>query len=521
MKIGVRVGGFVLCLLLVGLMVGCGGEQPNPYGDGFVRGVPEDAGVASHGITDFLEEVDNQGLEVHSFMFLRRNRVIAEGWWYPYQRNIEHIMNSVTKTFTSTAIGFAVQEKLLTVDDPVISFFPEDLPETISPNLEKLKIKHLLTMSAGQAPPPTFYITDDNWVKSFLATPITDEPGTVFAYSSYASYMLSAIISKVTGMNTMEYLQPRLFAPLDITGIKCETDTRGISSGGWGMRIKTADMAKLGQFYLQNGKWKNKQLLNASWIKETSAVHIYQVPEPTFEQEMYDEGAQGYGYQVWRCTHNAYRADGADGQFIVIMPDQEAVIITTCNTNQAHKVLALIWEHIFPSIMDRPLKENREARAMLVSKLASLALPDPFRTNEDVRIAKDETRSYRMEPNDKGIESISLAFNAKGECELRMRMQGSAYTFNFGQDLWLYGETEKSGPYYLNLRRNPNGMAPFKVAGYGSWLSEEDLSLRLLYLSDNKYETYRCTFSEGKLQLSLSNSMQPDEAPVILSGVQE
>jgi CubicO group peptidase (beta-lactamase class C family) len=496
----------------------CIQPEPKRYGDGMRRGVPENEGVYSHGITDFLEEVDNHELELHSFMFLRHNKVIVEGWWHPYKPGVTHIMHSVSKTFTSTAIGFAVKEKLLTVDDQVISFFPDELPRTVSPNLEKLTIKHLLTMTAGHETAPEFYMSDADWVQAFLDVPVVNQPGTVFQYSSYASYMLSAIIQKVSGVTTMEYLTPRLFEPLGITDIKWEEGAQGISAGGWGMRIKTADMAKLGQFYLQKGKWDKKRLLPEAWINEATAVRIYQIDQPTFEQEMYDDWAQGYGYQIWRSTHNAYRADGANGQFILVMPDQDAVIAITARVSDARKVLSLIWEHIFPSIIDRPLKENPEANDMLVSKLASLQILDPFRTNEELPVLKETARSYVMEPNERQIQSVSFDFNTQGDCLFSFTDDKGAASFLFGQDGWQYGETERLSPYFLSPRRNPAGLAPFHVTGYGSWTTERQLELRLLFLNDTSYETYSCSFREAEVAITITNSQQPQDAPLVLKG---
>jgi CubicO group peptidase (beta-lactamase class C family) len=505
--------------LLASLVItSCVRPEPSRYGDGMRRSVPENEGVYSHGITDFLEEVDNHGLELHSFMFLRHNKVIAEGWWYPYKPALTHIIHSVSKTFTSTAIGFAVKEKLLTVDSKVISFFPGELPQAVSPGLEKLAIKHLLTMTAGHEAAPEFYMSDANWVRSFLETPVANEPGTVFQYSSYASYMLSAILQKASGATVMEYLAPRLFEPLGITGIKGEEGAQGISAGGWGMRIKTADMAKLGQLYLQKGKWNKKRLLPEAWIKEATSVHIYQADNPTFEQEMYDEWAQGYAYQIWRCTHNAFRADGANGQFIIVMPDQDAVIAITARVQDAQKVLSLIWEHIFPSIMNRPLKENREANDMLVSKLASLQIPDPFRTDEYLPIAKETVRSFAMEPNERQIKNVSFSFNAEGDCLFSFTDDKGTSSFLYGQDGWRYGETERLSPYFLNPRRNPAGMLPLTVAGYGSWTAANQLELRLLFLNDTSAETCSCSFREGEVEISLANSEQPREAPPVLKG---
>jgi CubicO group peptidase (beta-lactamase class C family) len=244
------------------------------------RSVPEAEGVSSEGIISFLGAVDKSNLGLHSFMFLRHGKVIAEGWWNPYRRDLKHTMYSLSKSFTSTAIGLAVSENRLTVNDKVISFFPGYPPDTISQYLGELTVQNLLTMSVGQTPDPTGTIVtrDSNWIRSFLALPILNKPGSVFLYNSLATYMLSAIVQKVTGQKVIDYLTPRLFNPLGIDGMDWETDPMGINTGGWGLRIKAEDMAKFGQLYLQKGKWNGKQLLPESWVEEATSIKILQSP---------------------------------------------------------------------------------------------------------------------------------------------------------------------------------------------------------------------------------------------------
>ena len=180
------------------------------------RSTPEAEGVSSEQILQFIEAVENSKNEVHSFMFLRHGKVIAEGWWNPYRADLNHTMYSTSKSFTSTAAGFAVTEKLLSVDDKVISFFSDELPGSLSPYLADLRVKDLLSMSVGQEPDPTIAVVtrDSNWVKSFFALPIVKKPGTEFLYNTLATYMVSAIVQKVTGQKVIDYLTPRLFDPL-------------------------------------------------------------------------------------------------------------------------------------------------------------------------------------------------------------------------------------------------------------------------------------------------------------------
>lgn len=494
----------LFCLSL--LIFSCApATKPKRYADGLPRSTPEKQGVISAGILRFLEASEEEGLELNGFIFIRHGKVIADGWWYPYRPTQNHILHSLSKTFTSTAIGFAVAEGRLRVDDPVISFFPDDLPETISPSLKQLKIKHLLTMSAGHDQAPVFHITDPNWVKSFLATPIDHEPGSRFVYSSYATYMLSAIIQKVTGETLFGYLTPRLFEPLDITGLQWETDAQGINCGGWGLRAKTGDIAKLGLFYLQKGQWDGVQLLPASWIEEASTPHIYQKPHLTPEAIENDDWAQGYGYQIWVCTHDAFRGDGANGQLMVVFPEQDAVIAVNARLGDMQAELNLIWEHLLPAMKEKPLISDEVTNDLLTSKISSLKIPDPFRSPEEIEIPKTSVRKYQVEENSLQVKEISFRFEEDGACTLTLVKGSSTHTFAFGEDAWKYGETDKPGPYFLSPRRNPTGLAPFAVAGFGSWTDADVLQLRLLYLSESLSENYHCTFAGDKLTFLWTN----------------
>ena len=335
------------------LISACSTKPKNQSSTSLPRSVPEAEGVSSAGIITFLDSAAASRHEFHSFMFLRHGKVIAEGWWNPYKPELKHTLYSTSKCFTSTAMGFAISEKRLSINDKVISFFPKDLPDSVSPFLANMTVKHLLTMSAGQDPDPTSRVvsTDSNWVKGFLGRPVVNAPGTKFLYNSLASYMLSAIVQKVTVEKVIDYLTPRLFAPLDITGIDWEVDPQGINTGGWGLRVKTEDMAKLGQLYLRKGKWNGKQILPASWVEEATTFKIDQAPDAPQSKKDLSDWMQGYCYQFWRCRNNAFRADGAYGQYIIVMPDKDAVIAIQAESPDMQDEINLVrkiskWQQI-------------------------------------------------------------------------------------------------------------------------------------------------------------------------------
>ncbi|MBK7174708.1 MAG: ChbG/HpnK family deacetylase [Bacteroidales bacterium] len=316
------------------------------------RSTPQAENMNPTAITKYLEAVKTQKQELHSLMVLRHGKVVAEHWFGEHSAQKKHVMWSVSKSFTSAAIGFAVNEKKLKVSDKVISFFPDDLPAVMTPNLENLEIRHLLTMTTGHATEPAVDTLpgNENWVRVFLGTPLAYEPGTYYTYNSIATYMLSAIIKKVSGEDLLDYLYPRLFRPLGITGATWDKSPQGIALGGWGLSLRTEDMAKFGQFMLQKGAWKGEQLLPEAWFEEATRSYNNQGPAWAKTAKVKDsDWLQGYGYQLWRCRHNAYRADGMVGQFIIVIPDKDAVVVTTANIPDMQAEINLIWKYILPA----------------------------------------------------------------------------------------------------------------------------------------------------------------------------
>lgn len=472
------------------------------------RSIPEIEGVSSAGITQFIDAIGKTKNEIHSLMILRHGKVIAESWWAPYRADLRHTMYSCSKSFTATAIGFAVAEKKLTVEDKVISFFPGDKPDSITPFLEELSIKHLLTMSVGQAMDPTFGVAtrEDNWVKGFLALPITFKPGTRFLYNSLATYMLSAIIQKVSGQKLIDYLQPRLFEPLGIVGADWEVDPMGINVGGWGLRIKTEDMAKFGQLFLQKGQWNGRQVLPVHWIEEASSAQIIQHPEMTPAQKDSNDWEQGYGYQMWRSRYNAYRGDGAFGQYILILPDQDAVIAITSETNNMQDELKLVWKHLLPSFKSEKLPWIKANHTAFQQKLNSLKLPLTIRGVTTVRAKSFAAKSYSFSPNAQFIKNLQFQIQ-EDVCRVQLKIDADTFNLSFGNGRSITGETKKLGPnLVMGAKGHFEGLAASKVAGSYRWKGDTTLELSLRYIESPHTETWVCLFGSNKISVEVQNS---------------
>lgn len=312
-------------------------------------------------VQKYLSAAQEEGQDLHSLMIVQNGKVLAEHWMSQGKENEPHILNSVSKTFTSAAVGFAIGENRLSLEDKVISFFPDKLPENISDNLKAMTVRDLLTMNCGHDTDPTGAIRNregTDWIKEFLAWPVEHKPGTFFTYNSLGTYMLSAIVQKVTGEKIVDYLWPRLFRPLGIVNVHWDESPQGINTGGWGLYLKTEDLAKMGLLLLQNGKWDGKQILPEGWVEQASAAQVPSLPagvKPEMVKELKltsrnSDWLQGYGYQMWRCRHNAFRADGANGQYILVIPDKNAVIAITADLQDMQAELNLVWKYLLDAL---------------------------------------------------------------------------------------------------------------------------------------------------------------------------
>src|SRR5689334_5809063 len=373
----------------------------------FPSSTPEAEGIPSGAIEAFLDAAERESPHLHSLVLLRRGRLVAEGYWEPYGPASPHMLFSLSKSFTSTAIGLLVGEGRLSVDDPVLSFFPDEAPAEPSQHLRALRVRHLLTMTTGHDVDPTRAVRQStvSWARGFFDEPLVHEPGSKFVYNSGATYMLSAIAQRIAGQRILHYLGPRLFEPLGIANPTWETSPQGIDVGGWGLKITTADIARFGQLYLQQGVWQGQRLVPADWVAAATARQVPNAPSPNPDWE------QGYGYQFWRCRHGAYRGDGAFGQYCVIMPEQDAVLAITSGLGNMQPPLDLVWELLLPAMQPAPLPEDRATQAALEHKLAQLALPPQPGSAVSPLAAEVSGRTYDFEKNDQNIDTITLALD--------------------------------------------------------------------------------------------------------------
>jgi len=310
------------------------------------RTSPEEQNASAAGINEFIEVAGKTVNKIDSLMVLRHGYVVAEKWWAPHTPETPHVMHSLSKSFTSTAVGLANAEGKIDIDEKVLTYFPNDAPENPSANLKAMRVRDLLTMSTGHETEPKFGDSEGHsWAKFFLAQPVPREPGTHFVYNSPATYMQSAIVQAVTGETVLDYLGPRLFEPLGIKNAEWGTSPDGVSLGGWGLYLCTEDIAKFGQLMLQKGQWQRTQIVPASWVETATSKQVSNGSDPE------NDWHQGYGFQFWQCRHGAYRGDGMNGQFCIVMPEQDAVVAITSDTQDMGAEMALVWKYLLPAFL--------------------------------------------------------------------------------------------------------------------------------------------------------------------------
>ncbi len=489
------------------------------------RSLPSAQGVSSEGLLNFANAVEKANLNVHSMMVLRHGQVVAEGWWAPYAAPLKHTLYSLSKAFTSTAVGLAVAEGRLSVEDKISSFFKADLPETVSENLAAMRVKDLLTMTTGHDKEPTPNMRADgnkNWIKVFLAHPVDHTPGTHFVYNSGATYMLSALVQKLTGEPVLTYLKPRLFAPLGIEGADWEVDPNGINAGGWGLRVRTEDIAKFGQLYLQKGVWNGKQLLPAAWVADATKSQVQSAGGKKKAEE--NDWLQGYGYQFWRCRHNAYRGDGAMGQYCIVLPDQDAVVAITSETGDMQAVMNAVWDNILPALQSVGIGTDKAVQASLTQKLSSLALPFPKQESTSPVVAAISGKTFSFDDNSLKANTMSLNFGKDG-CIVNLRDDRGDHQVLCGINRWAEREsTFPTTPLKLVNTLTP-GENHTRVAATGTWPDANTFLMTWRFIETAHYETVTCRFSGETVAVEFENSLSKinktkDPRPVLQGKLQ-
>ncbi|WP_342421198.1 serine hydrolase domain-containing protein [Paenibacillus sp. FSL E2-0178] len=457
-----------------------------------IRDYPEKHGLSSQALSRFFMEVRERGLEVNSFMLLQGGKVTAEFTRMPYRPDTPQMLYSLSKSFTSIAIGIAWDEGLLQLEDAVISFFPDKLPEVVSSNLAQMTVHHLLSMNAGHH--EDIYpavVKEQDWITAFLAQQVEHEPGSYYRYSTPSSYMLAAILERVTGQSMVDYLMPRLFGPMGIPRPSWETCPQGITAGGMGLSLSTESVAKFGLLLLNKGVYNGRRIVSEQYIQRATSE---QSDNRAGAQRI--DSAQGYGYQFHLCRRGCYRGDGSFGQLCLVAPEQNIVIAVAASfgsMNRLQVLLDLIFEYIFDTLGDGPLPDSVDNAGLqeLLSDWSTSALPVAQQFCPERWLADGLSGPYQMGGNPHGLQRITFTRNNR-QLELQMvygDKRDNVLPFDFSKPAWTEDVFNKD----LALHRQ-------QVITYANWLTEDALKLTLYYIETPYVVTYTIIFEDNKLE---------------------
>lgn len=467
--------------------------------------IPENHRLSSKALVEFFTQIEQQKLEVNSFIVLQHGKATAKYWRPPYRKDSPQLLYSLSKSFTSIAIGIAWDNGFLDLDDKVISFFPEKRPGNMTPNLAKMTIHHLLSMNAGHH--DNIYATvakEQDWVKTYLSLDVEHEPGSHYRYSTHSTYMLSAIIKQVTGQNMIDFLMPRLFEPLGISRPSWETCPLGITAGGMGLSISAEGIAKFGLMLLNKGVYEGKRMVSEQFIKLATSEQS----DNRAEAERIDS-AQGYGYQFHLCRRGCYRGDGAFGQLCFVAPKENIVIAATSsfkNMKPLQTLLDLIYEHIIDQL-DNNASYNPEDNIKLQNLLSNMSNSVPAIKLVPVNMPFVNTSSYVMNENPHGLKKINFHLR-EGQLELRVFYgddRDNILPFDFSKPMHTKDVFNKDLSMHLQ-----------EVITYAAWQDENTLQLTLFYIETPYMVTYTITFHNHTIdfQFNINVSMNIPEYKV-------
>ncbi|WP_454691643.1 serine hydrolase domain-containing protein [Achromobacter aloeverae] len=477
------------------------------YSDGLNRAAPATRGIDASAIQAFLDGLEREELELHSFMFWKDGAVIAEGWWAPYAPGLRHMLHSSVKSFVGTGIGLAVDRGLLALDAKVADFFPEHVPPDAPASLHRMTVRHLLTMTSGHGSGISggeWRRLTTSWIADFFKEPMVYEPGERFVYCSGCSYMLAAILQKVTGERVRDWMAPRFFEPLGIEDLAWDVGPDGVNTGGNGIRAKTSDLLKLALVHMQGGQWQGQQLLSPAWTAAATGAQIEDIVIGHFDGKRYaDPGApgaekrEGYGFQWWRGPDNTFTASGLFGQHAIAFPDHNAVIAFTGGIAPREKrVHRLIWENIVADMQRRraPDAGPADADARLARRLAALSMP--IEHGETIPASRaDFHAAYAIAPNDDNVARIALACRGD-DCTFTLTDDRGAHEIAASFSSWRDGQTSMTG-WRIHHSYQPDQA---RVLARAFWRDEQTLVMDWIFVETAFRDHVVCRFDGDEIR---------------------
>lgn len=476
---------------------------------------PESVGVSSKVVKEFLDGMTDSGLEFHSLMVVRHGQVAFSFYQKPFGPSFPHAMYSISKTWTATAIGLAVDEGLFDLDTKIVSIFPEFTPEKTDLNLEALTVRHLLTMSSGKS----INLLEDkskvDWMQQFFKSPWGFCPGEKFLYTNENIFLLAAIIKRTTGLSVRQYLTPRLFDPMGIDVPFWETDSAGVEAGGWGLYLKTEDLAKLMLCYAQGGQLHNQQILPAWWVKEATKAQIDN------SAQAFQDCKAGYGYCIWRVgsVPNAYRADGMFGQFGIVLEDYDAVITMTGANTMEQDALDYLFR-FFPRAFFDETKEQPEPVPGWNKYLNSFKLDHPSKSLHSYREKQLKGKTILVS-NKKYLQTIGFPLSIMPIAVTYMTTDKAgnpdkfqlAFSDSMMKLRWTEGDEVNTVYCGMDGKMRGGkitlGQIEYDVCAYASWIDDNVLEVQIRPYTTVAKRILRFEF-DGENKVTIIPSCTPD-----------
>lgn len=438
----------------------------------FESTTPEAAGIPGKCIINFINRMSHRKVPMHSLLLMRHDKLVFEGYYAPYTADTLHRMFSISKSFTSIAIGLLAEEGKISLDDTIVKYFPEKLPPEVHPWIASMTIKDMLMMRSCHASTTYKINMKSDWVESFFTTPPTHPPGRLFHYDTSAAHTLCALVEKMTGMVMLDYLKEKL----DCLGFSKQSymlkDPFGVSIGGSGLVALPMDLLKFGYFIAHRGLVCGRQLISPDYIDmAVSCLSGTCVTAPVPSE------AQGYGMQFWRGDKNGYTCYGMGGQLIIFLPDYDIICVTTADTQDVgggnQQIYDALYEEILPYIQDEALRADDESAQALINKVSSLKI-EPLMTAASSKtvsetIKKINGRTFCVRTHNSGFESFTVHFNASSASEkqesgsLSFIYNNEPYSINFGMG---------------NMQTGSFPMYDQQYAASGAWLSDGTLYIK-------------------------------------------
>lgn len=465
--------------------------------DGLPRASASSLGVNPDRVIAFLDEVKAAGLDLHGFMLHRHGHVVAEGWTWPVDPNEPRVLHSMAKSFTGCAIGLAIEEGLLTLDDRLVTFFPDEVPHDADPRLADMTVEHLLTMRTGHAANTSGSVwrgIATSWIAEFFKIPLAYAPGTEYVYTSAASYMLSALINRVTGQTLHAYLKPRLFAPLDIHNETWDIGPDGVNPGGNGLTAPVSAALKLAVLHAQGGVWQGQQVLPAAWVE--AATQPQGGPNSR------------YGYHWMMKPAGAFSALGVFVQMAAVYREYGATLVLVGGMKNSAEIIPFIERH-FPAAFDGGATPDADARLQV--RLASMA-QRPSLVSACAAPA-DSKRVFLMAENGLGVRQLSFDFSAD-VLTFELTDSHATHRLTVGVDHWLAGTTSMPG---RALHHGYEFNAAQIVAG-ARWLDTATLEMTWIYPQTAFRDRVICVFEGNGVSVARTvnvNSAQREQEVLI------